>query len=594
MQSHCINRVCKNRIFSFALTSLGIVGLTFSYSSYGGEFIGGVVLLPIFYFTFRAYNIVSFEKTDLYVPAGILSIIYAATLVIGVQLDIQSFFSISLKTLIAILLLATEIFPFLCILIKKTEAYVLLKERNCKVLKISFLFIVIFWIMAYLALFPGVYTTDAPYWYYEFNQRGVSISSQWSPIYCGFFYLFMRIGKDCFDNFSLGFAIFSFIQMSFSLFVVWKILLFIDTHLNKRFVIGTALFFMIPTHVILALSSAQDSVFTACFAMVLLFLLEYCIDKEKFVAQRAKVLGLFSWALLMCLIRNNGLYVVLLLLVVALVLKAKKKMLIALGSVIVVVMIYQGPIYNICGIQKGTAIREMLSLPLQQMAYVYNNCDLPSDEKQEAERFVSEEGWQMYNGCISDSVKGNLDVEAFNRNKSSFVKLYMTWLLRYPFEYIEATGMQTFILWYPNKNWPDARTWHPFLDIICYDTSVGLESDFYIVRKSLFPQYELLLEKLFGYGEPCDGYGGRLEMCFSSIPIVGTLCQAGVYSWILLYLFLFSLSKKNKRVFLVLSPALGVWITVFLSPVIMYRYCAPFIFTAPLYTSAAILLKDSK
>mgnify|MGYP006982442482 FL=1 len=49
--------------------------------------------------------------------------------------------------------------------------------------------------MAYLALFPGVYATDAPYWYHEFLRKDIPISSQWSPVYCGIFYLFVNSGK---------------------------------------------------------------------------------------------------------------------------------------------------------------------------------------------------------------------------------------------------------------------------------------------------------------------------------------------------------------------------------------------------------------
>ena len=41
-------------------------------------------------------------------------------------------------------------------------------------------------------------------------------------------------------------------------------------------------------------------------------------------------------------------------------------------GVLMFILIYQGPVYNVLGIQKGTALREMLSLPLQQMACAYN------------------------------------------------------------------------------------------------------------------------------------------------------------------------------------------------------------------------------
>lgn len=582
------NTANKRTFYSLILAVLGVFGLAISYNSS----FEGIVLLPIFYITFVGYNTMPQKKINLYILSGMLSIIYAITLILGVQLDIQSEILFSLKTLIRILLLSLEIFPFLAHFIIKTETYTFSQDSNCKFFRLCLFMIIISWILAYLALFPGVYATDAPYWYHEFYRSDINISSQWSPVYCGLFYLFMRVGKNLSDDFSIGFALFTFIQMSFSIYVIWKILSFINTHLNIKFVIAATLFFMLPTHVILALTSAQDSVFTACFAMSLLLLLEYCLNEENFTTSKNKMIKLFFWMALMCIARNNGLYAILILLAFALFLKAKKKLLILLIGTIATTLIYQGPVYNLCGIQKGTAIREILSLPLQQMAYVYNKDNLSQQEKSEMEKFVSEEGWKMYTSCISDPVKSNLNIEAFQKNKDSFFKLYSTCFFKHPREYLQATGLQTFILWYPNKIWPDARPWHPFLDILCYDESIGYEPEFSIVRKSLFPQYEILLEKMFGFGAPGDGYGGNLDMFFSKIPIIGALFQAGTYTWTLLYIVFYSAYKKNRKLFLIMSFILGVWFTVFLSPVIMYRYCAPFIFTAPLYISALLILRE--
>ena len=83
-------------------------------------------------------------------------------------------------------------------------------------------------------------------------------------------------------------------------------------------------------------------------------------------------------------------------------------------------------------------------------------------------------------------------------------------------------------------------------------------------------------------------------MFFSKIPIFSTLCQAGFYSCLLAFLGVYAVFvNRNKKMVLILSAEFGMWLTVLLSPVIMYRYCAPFIFTAPLYVSAMFLLKKT-
>ena len=62
---------------------------------------------------------------------------------------------------------------------------------------------------------------------------------------------------------------------------------------------------------------------------------------------------------------------------------------------------------------------------------------------------------------------------------------------------------------------------------------------------------------------------------------------------LLLFLGVYTLLiNRNKKIILLLSMIFGIWLTVLLSPVIMYRYCAPFIFTAPLYISSMFLLKE--
>ena len=72
-------------------------------------------------------------------------------------------------------------------------------------------------------------------------------------------------------------------------------------------------------------------------------------------------------------------------------------------------------------------------------------------------------------------------------------------------------------------------------------------------------------------------------MIFSSIPILGTLSEVGIYFWLLLYLFSYALYRRWREPFVIIGICMGVCLTVFLSPVILYRYCAPVIFTAPLF-----------
>ena len=265
--------------------------------------------------------------------------------------------------------------------------------------------------------------------------------------------------------------------------------------------------------------------------------------------------------------------------------KYRTQMLGTVTAVFVFVLLYQGPGYSLFGIQKGTALREMLSFPLQQMAYAYNygHDRLSQDEIDRMQRYISDEGWRTYEPCIADHVKAQLNTDEVRTHTLDFLDLYIDVFLSAPECYIKGMALQTFILWYPCKEWPDARTWHPYINYLCADTYGTELTPFTVNRSSLFPFYEKILGVLYGNGTDHTGYGGNLSMIFSSIPILGILSEVGIYFWLLLYLFSYALYRRWREPFVIIGICMGVCLTVFLSPVILYRYCAPVIFTAPLF-----------
>ncbi len=521
-----------------------------------------------------------------------LSVLYSLMLVAGRQLDKSSDLKVTWKNFSLFLCFVTVIFLLLYFctswLDKRQNAVRSRMQNSRKILPVCFITLSIVWLFTYLALFPGVFSTDAPYWYYEFSTENVPVSSQWSPFYCAVFYFLVKWGENFFGTYNGGFAVFSFVQMVFVLYVIWNILSF----LNRRFswtavIIAAAFFTVVPTHVILALTSAQDPVFAACFAMCVIWLFEMAECPEVYFMSKRNMVKLTIWLILLCMIRNNGLYAVIIMAFFALLFmkKYRTQMLGTVTAVFVFVLLYQGPGYSLFGIQKGTALREMLSFPLQQMAYAYNygHDRLSQDKIDRMQRYISDEGWRTYEPCIADHVKAQLNTDEVRTHTLDFLDLYIDVFLSAPECYIKGMALQTFILWYPCKEWPDARTWHPYINYLCADTYGTELTPFTVNRSSLFPFYEKILGVLYGNGTDHTGYGGNLSMIFSSIPILGTLSEVGIYFWLLLYLFSYALYRRWREPFVIIGICMGVCLTVFLSPVILYRYCAPVIFTAPLF-----------
>lgn len=515
-----------------------------------------------------------------------IAVLFAAMLVLGIILDQENQEAIGYYLIGIVALLAAPIFIILSLLTKRIRNCHL-QQMHClskEELKKLYFIIVIVWLLGYLAMFPGVYGTDAPYWYYEFSHPEVPISSQWSPIYAGAFYCFVEIGRRFFDSSAvIGFGIFSFVQMAFVLFGVWKVVFFLNNKIGKYAAIAGVIFFaVVPTHNILAVTSAQDSLFAVSFAMCLMHLIEIASEGEAYFSDWKKAISFIVWLLFSCVIRNNGLYALLVLCFFVLLFahKYKIRVLSILLCVITLTLVYQGPIYSYLGVQKGTAIREMLSLPLQQMGFSYKYTDdIPDNLKLKMQRYMEDEDWLAYEPCISDQLKSRLKTDMVKENPWDFLKLYLKVGLNSPRGYIEGVLYQTYGLWYPFKEYPDSKTWHPYMIYVSSDT-YGL--GFMIPRKSLLPVYDKILGWLFGLGESKDGYGGNLFMGFSEIPVWSLLCKAGTYVWLIIYILAYSIIYRRWLTLIPLGYILGLLLTVFLSPVILYRYVAPIIFSGPL------------
>lgn len=588
----------------FALLGMWGIGAEVSILHQEPMICGNLLLLPFIIVLFRMYTkCFSCKQTKgFYWLTGGMSVVFSAMMIWGGKLDqleSPTEYALTGWEICAVFCLATAIFPMLAYLTMwldqphKRNGQVSVHKR---VLFLSFFVVAAVWGLAYLAMFPGVLATDADYWYYEFSVEGASIVSQWSPFYCAVFYGLIRLGQNLFGSFNAGFAVFSFVQMVFILAVVWQILKFFYTNWNDLAVVLTMLFFtLLPTHVILALSSAQDPVFAACFAMCMIHLFELALQKSNGTK-------LFLWMVLLCMVRNNGIYVLLVMCIFAIVCLRKGRKQLVSGTICVIIFafVWQGPVYDRLGIEKGSEAGVMLSLPLQQMAYVYNYGyeRLSEAEIYRLRCYLSDEEWQLYGQCIADAMITRVDSNAVRNDPISFAKLYVGLFLTAPDCYIKAAGLQTFGLWYPNKTYPDWRIWHPYIEYLCLDTSTFGRTDFAVSRNSLFPFYDRLLGWLYGEAQNYpidypDGFGGNLSMAFSSIPILGILSKAGIYFWMLLYLFFYALYRRWKAPFAMIGMGTGLLLTVFFSPVMMYRYCAPVIFAAPLFAAIFLVPWDS-
>ncbi len=470
-------------------------------------------------------------------------------------------------------------------------------NANYRTLKISFIIICLSWLFCYLALFPGVYAIDAPTWYLEFSDVSRQISSRWSPVIAGFFYLCIRVGEILFHSKEAGMALYSAMQMGTSLIVIWNVLQFLYTHVSAGWCMAATVFYtIIPTHVILSVSSAQDAWFASCFTVCILQFVKMGGQSENYVVSTSSALKLYLSMILMCVCRNNGLHSCLVLIVIMLFICRNKRLWVIVLAVVLSVIIYQGPLMKTFNIDTSTTIREMISLPLQQMAYAYKNKanDLSDADRQAMQEYAPEWNWENDLTGISDTIKSGIDTNKIMENPEKFFRMYITIGHKAPKDYIFGTLYQTIGLWYPEKHYSDPQIWHPYLNVQSYDIN---KLDFWkssadIRQISLFPQYLDVIKYLFGWDNEATGYGGNLQMGFSNIPIFSLFCKMGIYFWMVIYLFFYAIYRKRNYAFMPLGLAIGLTITIILSPVMYYRYYAPIIFSTPILIQSVIVKRQ--
>ena len=483
------------------------------------------------------------------------------------------------------------VYPFilsLCeILLKIQNQEITICSKNFKV--ICFTIICVFWFFGYLAAFPGIYTTDANTWYHEFADKNEQVSSQWSPLYAFLFYFFVHTGYVITGKYEVGFAVFTFVQMSLILIAVYKILDFSQKKLGKTSCVLTSLFFLLPTHIVVAAQTIQAAPFMACFSIVFLEIIEIIEFKDKIPRRHIVILTIF--VILSGMFRDNGYLALLLLIPFSFIFNkgnARKAIVFSLIIGVLCTGLYKKVLLPTLGVKSGdkngTSLSTMIGVPLQQLSCTYNHSTkLSSEEKDLIEKYITKQSLDAYLGIegINDQAKMRFNEKLFKENPMAFIGLYLKVGLKCPREYSYAFFMQNLGILYIDKYYPEPNIWHPFLAYTNYwyetnGNTIGIS------RIPLLKSGDKVLLKLFG--DTSNGFGGFSKAIFAKVPFLGSLCKVSLYFWLLIFLTCFAIYRKRKSSYLILALCLIFTLTILLAPLITYRYYAPIIFVMPVVT----------
>lgn len=573
-------------VLTVILALLGALGFTqllkfsFTNSTFStNNFLPMLAFFGLIIFYFKPSALSRREQIFTVTASSILAII----MIIGGQLEFYNDIVWQLTTIVKALGAYFFIYPFVSTVISllnqsKLGNFAPQRKHFFIALSCVFLSTIVIWII----LFPGVYTYDMA----SQNEQislGI-ITSHWSLLYGYLFAGFLDLGKAIFGNFEAGMAIAMFVQACFVCYVEARIVTFASrlSHSKLIYILSIIFFSLIPFFGTIAVSSAQDVLFTGLFALLTINLAEISLNVKTNISPftLTKIVAL---SLLMCAVRNNGVYcLIILLLFVAIFYKRPRKTLfLALGGTVIVYFIYSGPILNIFHVQKSTAIQEISSIPSQQLARAYfaNPDSFNTDELSSLKDYYDlNAGFKLYPQypLISDFTKASLRPEVVSKDLGGYISLWAKIGLKNPGNYVEAFLLNSIGYWYPNKNYNDPRI---NLDFMNYPgfvmTAAFLTPDHPAMKpvtaQTISPSLTHQLEK-FVFG------GGWME-----VPLISTICSIGTYGLLLLFTIGYVIMRQKYNLLLPLSLVFGLYLTLLLSPVAIFRYAYPVVILAPVF-----------
>lgn len=427
----------------------------------------------------------------------------------------------------------------------------------------------------FLSQWPGNFVFDS---IYQFSEELHNSYSTHHPILhtllLGKTY---RLGEQM-GNVSAGCQFYTLLQMLI-LSSAFAYLLF---YLYRRNVprcirVGVFLWYaLFPMHQVFAISATKDVLFAAFFLYYAILLFRFAVDREHFA--RYDYVFMIVTGVLLCLLRNNGVYALAVSGVILLIClkpwKSKAKYILVLTAVLLLQFLCnQGLAALTHAVSKDTQ-RETLCMPLQCMARVasYRKSELAPELYDEVCLYIPEGDISKYSPYCADFVKQNADEILLRTNKLNFFKLWAKIGLEFPDEYFENLITNTLGYWYPLN-----QGIYVSADMAIYHMLIGTENE--IIKHDFFPLVTGYYEYLF------------YHLNFRNVPILGYLFRNAPYVWLLVLALLWSIYKKRYDILgwgMILLMYLG---TCFLGPMAALRYIYCLIVCAPLLLYAMLCPK---
>ena len=405
------------------------------------------------------------------------------------------------------------------------------------------IFILIFaivWLPFYIDNYPGVIYGDS--WNQIYQALGIENFTTHHPV---MHTLLLKICLVVCHEPESGIVLYSIVSFLGIIAILAGIInLMIEEDFDFRVIIISGLIYVFfPSIPMFAVTVTKDSWFAAFVGLFLVELYIVLMNKK----WGGHFVGLTGSAIGMGIFRKNGIYLliftVLYMLIYICLKKAKmgKVMFICTLAIFVSIGIEKGAVYFL-SIDQGSP-REMLSLPIQQMARIEKNVkELDDEMRKEIDSYFKEGSslGEAYYPLISDNAKDRFSEKKYDKREKEFLILSAKLFLAYPEESLEAFMCNSFGYWYPiTINWFYVKN---------NDKQLNIE------ETVLKHEYPLNVEYIY-FDE------------FKNITGAASLFSIGIVFWFFMIIGGYLAANKDYEKLTILVPLGALWLTSAASPV---------------------------
>ena len=328
------------------------------------------------------------------------------------------------------------------------------KKRSKKNWMLYSIVLLLAWIPVFITYYPGIMPEDA--------SVSVAISMgalPWDNHFPVFYTLIVGkliyIGDCLLHDVNLGIALYSVIQMLIMAGGLGYLLYWLQKKGIRREIIylGLAYFAAAPMFGNYAIVMWKDPWFSGLLILLGIFLYEHTVEDRMSFLERKNLLYYMALIVLMCLMRNNGIYIAVLITLCLLIVyrkELKKVLLVLLGSVLLV-WIITGPVYK-HALSAENVFVESIGIPLQQMSRtVVMGGKMDKADKEFMDKLLPLEKYEeYYSPYLVDYIKWapEFDTPYLDAHKDEFFKTWWSMLTKNFDIYVEQYLMGTYGYWH--------------------------------------------------------------------------------------------------------------------------------------------------